>query len=196
MIENNPQDVSSAFEILLEEIEAEIDFISSVGSRAFDARNQERAREALERWAALTTFRGKVDALRVEWDSMAAAAESADDDETKAARQNLGRLRKGIRTPDKEFRIPILKVLAGMGGSGKVGDILDRLGKAMKPILKDVDYQPLASDPNNLRWRNTAQWARNSMVNEGLLKGDSPRGVWEITEAGRRALLGSQSTTP
>ena len=31
MIENNPEDVSSGFEILLEEVEAEIDFVSGVG---------------------------------------------------------------------------------------------------------------------------------------------------------------------
>jgi len=51
-----------------------------------------------------------------------------------------------------------------------------------------VDYQPLASSPDNLRWRNAAQWARNSMVQEGLLKADSPRGVWEITDRGREML--------
>ena len=38
------------------------------------------------------------------------------------------------------------------------------------------------------RWRNAAQWARNSMIHEGLLKADSPRGVWEISDQGRRAL--------
>lgn len=188
MIENNPQDVASAFEILLEEVEAEIDFINGVGAKAFEARDYERVKEAHERAGVLIAFRDRVATLRTEWDALAAVADREEDDETKAERRNLGRLRKGARTPDKVFRIPILKVLTEMGGSGKVGDILDRLGRAMKPILKDVDYQPLASDPNNLRWRNTAQWARNSMVKDGLLKPDSPRGVWEITEAGKQQL--------
>jgi len=188
MIENNPQDVASAFEILLEEVEAEIDFINGVGSKAFGARDYDRAKEALERAAVLTAFRDKIASLRTEWDALAAVADREEDDETKAERRNLGRLRKGTRTPDKAFRIPILKVLTEMGGSGKVGDILDRLGKAMKPVLKDVDYQPLASDPNNLRWRNTAQWARNSMVKDGLLKADSPRGVWEVSDTGKSYL--------
>ena len=31
MIENNPSNVSSAFEILLEEVEAEIDFVTRIG---------------------------------------------------------------------------------------------------------------------------------------------------------------------
>ncbi len=57
--------------------------------------------------------------------------------------------------------------------------------KAMKPILKDVDHEPLASDPDMPRWRNSAQWARNTMRQEGLLKDDSPHGTWEISEVGR-----------
>ena len=36
MIENNPSNVSSAFEMLLEEVEAEIDFVNNVGSKAFE----------------------------------------------------------------------------------------------------------------------------------------------------------------
>jgi restriction system protein len=71
-----------------------------------------------------------------------------------------------------------LQVLEKMGGSGKIGDVLDRVGQIMRPVLKDVDRDPLASDPSNPRWRNAAQWARNSMVQEGLLRADSPRGVW------------------
>ena len=66
--------------------------------------------------------------------------------------------------------------------------MLDRVGQIMTGVLKDVDYQLLASSPDNLRWRNAAQWARNSMVQEGLLKADSPRGVWEITDKGREML--------
>lgn len=47
MIENNPSDVASAFEILLEEIEAEIEFINRVGAKAFQMRDYDKAREAL-----------------------------------------------------------------------------------------------------------------------------------------------------
>jgi len=67
-------------------------------------------------------------------------------------------------------------------------DVLARIGKKMKGVLKKPDYEPLASSPDNLRWRNTAQWARNSMVNEGLLKKDSPRGIWEISDKGKSYL--------
>lgn len=188
MIENNPSNVSSAFEMLLEEVEVEIDFVNGIGSKAFDGRDYDKAREALERAGVLTAFRDKVVGLRKEWKDIAAVGESQEDEETKAERRNLGKLRKGMRTPTEAYYQPILQALDEMGGSGQTADVLDRVGQIMKGVLKDVDYQPLASSPDNLRWRNAAQWARNSMVQEGLLNADSPRGVWETTEKGRQAL--------
>jgi len=188
MIENNPSNVLSAFEILLEEVEAEIDFVNGIGSKAFDGRDYDKAKEALERAGVLTGFRDKVACLRKEWKDIAAVGESQEDEETRAERRNLGKLRKGMRTPEAAFYKPILQALEEMGGSGKTADVLDRVGLIMKDVLKDVDYHPLASSPDNLRWRNAAQWARNSMVQEGLLKADSPRGVWEISDKGREML--------
>ena len=188
MIENNPSNVSSAFEMLSEEVEAEIDFVNGVGAKAFGNRDYDKAKEALERAGVLTAFRDKVATLRKEWEALAAVAEREEDEETKAERRNLGKLRKGLRTPTEAYYLPILRVLDKMGGSGKVAEVLDRVGAIMKPVLKDVDYEPLASNPDNLRWRNAAQWARNNMVNEGLLKADSPRGFWEIADKGRATL--------
>lgn len=188
MIENNPSNVSSAFEMLLEEVEAEIDFVNGIGSKAFDGRDYDKAKDALERAGILTGFRDKVACMRKEWKDIAAVGESQEDEETKAERRNLGKLRKGMRTPTEAYYQPILRALDEMGGSGQTADVLDRVGQIMKGVLKDVDYQPLASSPDNLRWRNAAQWARNSMVQEGLLKADSPRGVWEITDRGREML--------
>lgn len=188
MIQNNPQDVSTAFEALLEEVEAEVDFVNTVGSRSFEGRDYDRAKEALARAGVLIAFRDKVSALRTEWQTIAAVAEQEEDEETKAERRNLGRLRNGLRTPEAAYREPILRVLQSMGGSGKAADVLEKVGQIMKPKLQSVDFEPLASGPDNPRWRNAAQWARNTMVKEGLLKSDSPRGVWEATDAGRRLL--------
>lgn len=189
MIKNNPTNVVAAFEILLEEIETEIDFTNRVGSRAFEARDYDRAREALELSAQLIAYRDKLAAFRREWDRLVPVAdEETEDTETTESRRNLGRLRRGLRTPEDAYYRPILRVLERRGGSGQVGDVLEEVREEMKGILRDVDFEPLASDPHNPRWRNAAQWARNSMVNEGLLKSGSPRGVWEITEKGREYL--------
>lgn len=188
MIQNNSQDVSTAFEALLEEVEAEVDFVNTVGSRSFEGRDYDRAKEALARAGVLIAFRDKVSALRAEWQTIAAVAEQEEDEETKAERRNLGRLRNGLRTPEAAYREPILRVLQSMGGSGKAAEVLEKVGALMKPKLQSVDFEPLASGPDNPRWRNAAQWARNTMVKEGLLKSDSPRGVWEVTDLGRQAL--------
>lgn len=188
MIENNPINVSTAFEMLLEEVEAEIDFVNNVGAKAFEARDYDKAKEALEHAGSLTGLRDRVAGLRKEWNELAAVAERQEDEQTKADRRNLGRLRRGLRTPESEYYRPILQVLAERGGSGQVAEVLGRVGEVMKPILKDVDYDPLASSPDMPRWRNAAQWARNSMVKESLLKADSPRGIWEVSDRGREAL--------
>ena len=98
---------------------------------------------------------------------------------------------KGERTPRQSFRIPILKALIELGGRGKADQILEKVEIEMKGILKSVDYEKLPSGVM-IRWQNTAQWERFVMVQDGLLHSDSPRGVWEITEKGRKFLENSK----
>lgn len=102
------------------------------------------------------------------------------------------RLAKGLRTPESAFVLPILRTLQDLGGSAPMQQVLEKVGAMMKDQLRDVDHQSLKSDPGHPRWNNTAQWARNTMVADGLLKNNSPRGVWEITAAGRERLRTSQ----
>ena len=187
MIENNPSNVSSGFEMLLEEVEAEIDFFTRIGARAFGSRDFRKVDEARTQAEKVTAFRDKVAALRKEWDTIG-GSDAEEDEATKAERRNLGRLRKGQRTPEAAYYLPILQALVELGGIAKMQAVLDKVRTAMKPVLKDVDHEPLASDPEMPRWRNSAQWARNTMRQEGLLKDDSPHGTWEISDAGRHKL--------
>lgn len=187
MNENNLNNVLAAFEILLEEIEADIDLIETIGSRAMESSNYESVQQALDRARLATSLRTQVVTLRNEWEAFTATHQSSQEEESmRTERRNLGRLQRGIRTPEREFRQPILRALNELGGSARLNDVLNRVEQLMKGTLKEVDYEKLSS--NTPRWRNTAQWARNSMAKEGLLKQDSPWGVWEITEAGRAAL--------
>ena len=100
-----------------------------------------------------------------------------------------GRIRKGLRTPETAFFRPILQALSDLGGSAKRSDIFNVLEQSMRDVLKPIDYQTLSSEAEQLRWQNSAQWARNLMVKEELLQPDSPVGIWEITEKGRAWLL-------
>lgn len=187
MITHNPTNVVAAFEMLLEEIEAEIEFVNKLGARAFEARDYDRAREAADRADQITAFRDKANALRCEWDALM-GQEADEDEDVDAHRRDFGRLARGLRTPEGAFRVPILQALVTLGGSAPMAEVLELVHQTMKDVLKDVDHQPLASDPDLPRWRNTAQWARAAMVKDGLMKSDSPRGIWEISDMGRQHL--------
>jgi restriction system protein len=100
-----------------------------------------------------------------------------------------GRIRKGLRTPEPAFFYPILQALSDLGGSAKRSDIFTVLEQSMRDVLKPIDYHILSSEAEQMRWQNSAQWARNLMVKDGLLQADSPVGIWEITEKGRAWLL-------
>jgi hypothetical protein len=190
-----PGDVLSAFEVLLEELEAEIAFVTARGSTAFADRDLDSANMALERARQATTFRDRLAGLRDEWEGHQSLVETKEDEETRAARRNLGRLRNGVRTPEGAYYGPILRALDERGGSAPIGDVLNRVGEMMREALKPVDRQPMPSDPSQPRWRNAAQWARHALVQRGLLKDGSPRGVWELSDAGRREIRRSEGAT-
>ena len=75
---------------------------------------------------ALTDYRSRLGELRQEWEGLVSAfdAEASADEVEKAARRDLGRLKRGMRTPEDAYRRPILQALVKMGGSGKVRDVL------------------------------------------------------------------------
>lgn len=182
--------VSAAFDILLEAMEEEVGLVHRSLAANAEQRNYDEAQSLLDQARNMTEMRRRVASLRNEWSEAFAAQEDVEeeDETTKAARRDLGRLQRGLRTPESEFYTPILKALAELNGSASMSDVLDLVGKEMKSSLKPVDFDPLASEPDTPRWRNTAQWARYSMVQDSLLKDDSKRGVWEISEQGRRFL--------
>jgi restriction system protein len=193
MITNNPTEIQVAFELLQEAIEVDIDLVNKAGSKAFESGDYKGAREAIERAEQMAAFRDKVIALRKEWEVLIPAYKSSEEKEIMhAKRRNLGRLQRGLRTPEAAYYRSILIALEEAGGTAETNDVLTRVGTLMKDSLKRVDYEPLSSRPELIRWNHTARWARQEMVEKGLLKSDSQRGVWEITEAGRQFLKEGQ----
>ena len=185
---NDPTTVLAGFEILVEEMETEIEFINQAGSRAFAARDYEGARAVLQRADQATALREKLVALRAEWEKISPTVTAEGGNAKKNGSHDLNRLHRGIRTRETAYFQPILQVLNQLGGSAQMGEVLERLPKVMKGILADVDFEPLAPDSELPRWWNTAQWAHNAMVQAGLLKSDAPRGVWEMSESGYKLI--------
>ncbi len=149
---------------------------------AFQRGDTPRARELVEVAERLRTLQGKVEELQRGW----LEASPPVSPKTRSPRRK-GRLPKGLRTPEEAFRRPILEALVELGGRAPAKEVLDLVEHKMRDKLTPYDWERLRG--NKVRWRNTAQWCRNTLREEGLLKGDSP-GVWEITEKGRQALEG------
>lgn len=100
-----------------------------------------------------------------------------------------GRKPKGAATPQKNYRLPILRALAELGGQGKTAEVLDRVYQQVKHLLKGEDMEPVNDDPRHGEsvWRNRARWEVASLKEEGLVQSGS-YGSWVLTEAGRRYL--------
>jgi hypothetical protein len=177
----NKNEVNTAFEILLEEIEEVFNMISNEGEEAFKNQDFDKAKSLSEYGEQLKSFREKVKTLQKEWQTI--FSERIPTQGRK--KQVKGKLKKGLRTPEEQFVIPILESIIELGGKAKMKDILNLVHDKMKSILNRYDYEALPSNPKQKRWENTARWARYTMINEGLLANNSPQGIWEITEKGK-----------
>lgn len=183
---SDTDDVSAALQLLGDSLEAEVQRINTEGSQAMQVGDYDTAQAVIDFAKRLTAFRAKVNDLGEEWLKLEELRDKATAEVQQiVSKRFFGKSKKGQITSHEAYCRPLLEVLVEMGGSGKTKEVLDRLGEKMKPILVPKDYEPHESDAKQIRWRNTAQWARNQMVNEdGRMKKNSPRGVWEISPTG------------
>lgn len=175
-------EVTSAFGILLEEIEGVINELTNESEQAIKNKDYKKAKKIIEDAERLTAFKEKIEELQKEWNNIYSGRFT----EKIQRRRVLNRLKKGLRTPEAAFRIPILESLLELGGRAKMKEVLKKVEEKMKDKLNSYDMEGLPSNPSQRRWENTAQWCRNTMVKEGLLSSNSPRGIWEITQEGEK----------
>lgn len=88
-----------------------------------------------------------------------------------------------------EIEVPLLRCLEEMGGRGRPAEIYERL-RAYFPGLTDAEVAEMLSSGAS-RWTNRIQWARQNLVSKGELS-NAERGVWEITDKGRKRLQASR----
>ena len=180
-------DVSAAMHLLGESIQGEVNRINAEGAQAMHRGDYDTAQVVIDFAKRLTAFRSKVDALGKEWNGIEDLRDKASAEVQQiVSKRFFGRKKSGEITSHDDFCRPLLEVLVEMGGKAKTKDVLNCLGVKMKSILKTKDYEPHKSKAHQIRWRNTAQWARNMMVNDdGRMKKGSPSGTWEISDKGR-----------
>ena len=88
--------------------------------------------------------------------------------------------------PRQRYCLPILKALDECGGSLATSDVLRQVNQLMGDELRLID-KSRRSD-GQFYWQNRTHDMRRELVNTGLMKVDSPRGIWEISEEGREYL--------
>ena len=87
-------------------------------------------------------------------------------------------------TPPGEFELPILEVLFDLGSSGSTDAVLKGVEALIGGYFKEGDFQ--VAESNRLVWQQSADAARQTLVQFGLLRVNADGDAWELTEEGKR----------
>jgi len=86
-----------------------------------------------------------------------------------------------------EVELPLLKVLAELGGEGKPREIYGRVATHFPDLTAEEQEERLENFPSTRKWNNLVQWVRQRLVEVGQIDG-SERGIWRLTSSGRERL--------
>lgn len=159
-------DIDEAFVLLQEAVDKEIVSTNEKGAELLRSGQLSQARQLMGKSERLESFKKQVDGLRRSYAQV-------------GREKRRGRKRVG-GTPQKAFYEPILKVLKRMGGSGKAREVVEEVGRLMGSRLENEIDQELLGD-GSPRWMNRCWWARNDLREQGKIRGDSRRGIWELS---------------
>lgn len=93
------------------------------------------------------------------------------------------------QTPQSVYEQNLLEVLAAppFNGRGNKKDVtlavVERMMK--RDLIPPGDLEFVAT--GETKAENKISWGRNALKDRGLIRPDAPRGLWELTEEGRRA---------
>ena len=79
----------------------------------------------------------------------------------------------------------LLQVLAELGGRARPREVYPRVTDRF-PEITPEDLSAVFGDGRTPQWQNRIQWARQNLVDEGLIDA-SERGIWQLTPAGAEA---------
>lgn len=84
-----------------------------------------------------------------------------------------------------QMELPLLRVVASLGGKAKARDVYPLVAKAFPELSADDLERRLAHGER--AFNNRVQWTRQSLIDAGQLESGG-RGVWAITQSGRDRL--------
>jgi len=115
--------------------------------------------------------------------------QNANTPETKQPKQTT----KHARTPRSQklpktthvvLREHILRALKKLGGKARMSEVMEEMSRQLDGKLLPGDFA-LRQDGKSIAWKNNAQWERLKMRQEGILRDDSPSGIWELVKEHR-----------
>lgn len=92
------------------------------------------------------------------------------------------------QTPQSVYEENLLAVLQEQfKGKGNKKDVTHAVVERMmkRGLIPPADMEFVAT--GETKAENKISWGRNLLKNHGLIRGDAPRGVWELTAEGRAA---------
>lgn len=105
--------------------------------------------------------------------------------EEKAEKESTSRQRRTIEshspiTPQTKLGEYLVQALTELGGSARCSDVLDRMTVLLEGKLLPGDFGTRKT--GDLVWHNNTYWARQKLVNAGILSSNSQRGYWELNK--------------
>ena len=95
--------------------------------------------------------------------------------------------------PYADYEIPLLQALFRLGGSPKTSDVYPVVEAIMREELREHPEEYGKTKSGVVIWVNKVRWAREYLKQKGQLDG-SERGVWKITQSGRKRVRIYQET--
>lgn len=92
----------------------------------------------------------------------------------------------GALLSEHAYELPLLEALEAAGGRMPTREAVAAVGERIGSQLMPMDHDVL--EHGRERWEMRVQFVRLRLVEAGLLEKESPRGVWEISDAGRERL--------
>ena len=173
--------VVTVMEAQLREVAKAIDNLDKVGVAIPDALRAEKTRLA----AALGIQAEAMQALSLLTDEL--------DDIVKNLKSRLGneeqtieiksrkKRSKAPKTNNATLRQSMIEALQHIGGSAQKNEVLKYMEQKLKGKLLPGDLEWRDSCKSAV-WKNNACWERYQMLEDGILKTGSPRGIWELSE--------------
>lgn len=176
--------ISGMFHTLVDRLDRDARFFRSVAGMAMARGNEDGARRALQRAQQIASLRQRLAEVGDVWNAI--TDEAAERQATRAQVPGSNAARRFLGRSD--LYLPVLRALEILGGAAPLETVLAQVEKLLQGQLTQSDYSSTPSYPITPRWHVCAQRARKALVEMGLLSGESQRGVWGITDAGRRYL--------